>query len=337
MCSGHITIMLPWSEKHRPTNLADVDGNEDVIRALRSFQTIDAVPHLILHGPPGCGKTSSVLALGKAFFGDTSTKVLELNAGDVRGVETMRTQIQFFTRCSSVTDTASNAMKLVVLDEADSLSHRAQCALCHLIETSSRCVRFCLCCNHVNKLSAGLRSRCTTFRFSALREEQLLRTMEAVAKKEGFDISKQGLAAVVRVSSGDARRAINLLQSLSLAQFDSCGYGVGDAERNHVERVYRYLGMATPTNVDAIFDSLLNHSFSVAYASLSCFVHDEQFSLAQIISPLVERVVSCGETVVRAEKVGPIMSMLARVERCLAQGGSEIIAIGATVAAFHSD
>lgn len=328
--------MLPWSEKHRPTRLVDVDGNDDVIRALRSYQTIDALPHLILHGPPGSGKTSSVLALGRAFFGETATKVLELNAGDLRGVETMRTQIQFFTRCSSVTDTASNSIKLVVLDEADSLTHHAQCALRHLIETSSGCVRFCLCCNYVNKLSAGLRSRCTSFRFSGLGKEQLLRTVEAVVQKEKLDISREGLGAVVSVCSGDARQAINLLQSLSLVQSQRNFQGaVFGANGGDVERVYQSLGLASPSEIDTIFDGLLNLSFADAHASLSFFVHNKQFSLSQLISPLAEKVIGCGETVMCAEKVGGILSLLAGVERCLSQGGSELIAIGATVGAFH--
>lgn len=318
--------MLPWSERHRPATLLDVGGNDDVIRALRSFRTLADMPHLILHGPPGSGKTSSILAMGRFFFGEKniSTLILELNAGDVRGVETMRNQIQHFTRCSSVTEADSGAIKMVVLDEADSLTHHAQCALRHLIETSNASVRFCLCCNYVSKLSAGLRSRCTSFRFSGLGHAQLYRTVQAVASKEKLDVSEDALHAVVDVCSGDARQAINLLQSLSLST-------------GRIENVYESCGLPSPSQIDTILEALLNDRFSDAHESLSILVHEGQFSLAQILVPLVEKLVASNHnSAFFPARVGCVLSRLADAERCLLQGGSEAIAIGAVVGAFHS-
>jgi len=317
--------MLPWSERHRPRTLVDVGGNDDVIRALRSFQTIASVPHLILHGPPGSGKTSSILAMGRSFFGERnmSTMVLELNAGDVRGVETMRNQIQYFTRCSSVTETATSGIKMVVLDEADSLTHHAQCALRHLIETSSASVRFCLCCNYVNKLSTGLRSRCTSFRFTGLGNAQMYLAVKTVASKEQMELSKDGLRAVVDVCSGDARQAINLLQSLSLGN-------------GRVESVYESCGLPSPSQVDTLLESLLSQRFRVAHDSLSVLVHDQQFSLAQILVPLVEKIIDGSHGPICPRKVGCILPRLAEVERCILLGGSECVAIGAVISAFHS-
>lgn len=324
--------MLPWSERYRPTSLADVGGNTDIVTALLSFKSISAIPHLILHGPPGSGKTSSVLAMARSFFGEGSfsTMVLELNAGDARGVETMRNQIQFFTRCSSVSDTTSSAIKMVILDEADSLSHRSQCALRHLIETSSGRARFCLCCNYVNKLSSGLRSRCTSFRFSALSKVHLYRTIRSVARKEGMEISTRGLDAVVDVCAGDARQAINLLQSLSLG-----GHDHDETTIDHAQRVYRSCGMASPSEIDTIFDALLRESFSVAVKSLTFFVNEKQFSLSQIITPLVERVIESSDSSIGVHRLGGILQRLACVERCLNRGGAETLAIGAVVGAFH--
>ena len=330
------SIMLPWSERYRPTSLADVGGNTDIVTALLSFKSISSIPHLILHGPPGSGKTSSVLAMARSFFGEGSfsTMVLELNAGDARGVDTMRNQIQFFTRCSSVSDTTSSAIKMVILDEADSLSHRAQCALRHLIETSSGRVRFCLCCNYVSKLSAGLRSRCTSFRFTGLSKVHLYRTIRSVARKEGMKISTRGLDAVVDVCSGDARQAINLLQSLSLDGHDH-GHDHDETTIDHAQRVYHSCGLASPSEIDTIFDALLRERFSVAVESLTFFVHDKQFSLSQIITPLVERVIECSDNSIGVDRVGGILKKLAGVERCLNRGGAEALAIGAVVGAFH--
>lgn len=140
-------MAISWVERYRPSSLVDVSGNEHVIHALRSYLSIDDMPHLLLHGPPGSGKTSAILAIARQFYGGTvlSSVVLELNASDVRGVHTMRNQIQPFTKCLSVID--STAVKLVVFDEADRLTNLSQCALGHLIDlvfavtTSTNCHR----------------------------------------------------------------------------------------------------------------------------------------------------------------------------------------------------
>lgn len=330
--------MLPWCESHRPLNLVDVCGNDDVRRALLSFKTIASLPHLILHGPPGSGKTSSILALGRSFFGKKSvaTMVLELNAGDVRGVETMRNQIQFFTKCSAVTESVHDGIgiKLVILDEADGLTHHAQCALRHLIETSGERVRFCLCCNYINKLSSGLRSRCTSFRFSGLGKDQLYRTVQTVAAKEGILLSCRDTDAIVSASSGDARQAINLLQGHALGR-------QSQRKEDHAHPVYELCGLPSPSQVALLFDSLLTERFSVAHELLADLVHEQQYSLAQVLAPLADKIMACDNTDecedVRSERAGGVISALADVELCLSQGGSESLAVGAVVGAFHSN
>lgn len=309
-----------------------MSGNDEVIKALQSYKTMEALPNLIFSGPPGSGKTSSALALATSFFegSNVATMVLELNAGDARGIDTIRDQIHYFTKCSSVTERATNALKLIVLDEADGLTGCAQRALRHLIETSSGRARFCLCCNYLSKLSSGLRSRCTSFRFTGVGKVQLYRTLETVAQKERLEISDAGLSAVVNVCSGDSRQAINLLQSLSL----------GDATATTTTRddqaVYNSCGLPSPSEINVIFGALVNKSFIIGYDTLRSFVSHKQLSLAQIIPRLVECIITCNECTIGAERAGGVLSMLAGVERCLSEGGSEGIAIGATVGAFHS-
>lgn len=286
---------------------------------------------MILHGPPGTGKTSSVLAMARSFFegNNMSTMALELNAGDSRGIETMRDEIYLFTKCSSLTERSTNALKLIILDEADALTNCAQRALRHLIETSSGRARYCLCCNYISKLSSGLRSRCTSFSFSGVGKLQLAHTLQKVAHKERLEISEGGLDAVVNVCAGDARQGINLLQSLAL----------GDATAlvaHDDEAVYRSCGLPSPAQTSGILDVLLNRSFSSGFETLMSFVSAKQFSLAQIIPPLVEHIISDNDRDIGTNRVGEVLSMLADVERCLSEGGSEGIAIGALVGAFHS-
>lgn len=323
--------MVSWTEKHRPTKLADVCGNDAVIKALRSFKTMEALPNVILHGPPGSGKTSSAIAISKSFFkgSDLATMALELNAGDARGIDTIRDRIHYFIKCSSVTEKSTNAIKMIILDEADGLTGCAQRALTHLIETSSDRARFFLCCNYISKLSNGLRSRCTSFSFTSVGKVQLAHTLRNVAQKERLEISEHGLDAVIDVSAGDARQAINILESLSLAD------AVTSTTTRDDRAVYRSCGLPSPSEISAIFEALLDQSFSIGCETLLSFLSQTQLSLAQIITALVERIIACSDTTMSACRVGGAVSVLADVERCLSEGGSEQIAVGATVAAFH--
>lgn len=324
--------MLPWSEKHRPERLVDIRGNEHVVRALSSFQTIGDVPHLILHGPPGSGKTSSILAMGRAFFGvdQLSSNVLELNSSDLRAADTMREQITYFIKCAPVrnADTKNGSIKLVILDEACSLTHQAQCALRHMLETSSKSARFCFCCNFLNKLTTGIRSRCLALRFSGIGRPELIRTVQTVADREGMQISSDGVGAVAEVCSGDARRALNLLQSLSLMSKTSSG--------NWDQVVYDSCGVPSPSQLDSMFKSLLDNSFASAYETLRSCVAEKQFSLVEMLRPLVRRIVS-GDLLELggADRVGKVLSALADVETSLSDGGSQEIAMGAITGAFH--
>lgn len=167
------------------------------------------------------------------------------------------------------------------------------------------------------------------FRFSGLSKVHLYRTIRSVARREGMEISTGGLDAVVDVCSGDARQAINLLQSLSLG-----GHDHDETMIDHAQRVYHSCGLASPSEIDTIFDALLRERFSVAVESLTFFVYEKQFSLSQIIT-LVERVIECSDTSIGVDRVGGILKKLAGVERCLNRGGAEALAIGAVVGAFH--
>jgi len=324
--------MVSWIEKHRPTSLQDVHGNAEVVRALQSYKTINTLPNMILHGPPGSGKTSCILAMATSFFkgGNISTMLLELNAGDARGMDTMRDQIHYFTRCASVTERSKNSVKLIVLDEADGLTCCAQRALRHLIETSSSRARFCLCCNYISKLSTGLRSRCTSFSFTGVGKVQLARTLQNVARKEQFEISKRGLDAVIDVCSGDARQAINILESLSLGDAITSTTKISDDEA-----VYKSCGLPSPSEISTIFEALVIQSFSLGYETLRSFISQKQLSLAQIIPALAERIISCSDDMMSVRTIGGALSILADIERCLSEGGSEEIAVGSMVAAFH--
>ena len=324
--------MKSWTEKYRPTVLSDVRGNDQVMKALQSFKTVNDMPNMILHGPPGSGKTSSVLAMARSFFDKNTmaTMVLELNAGDARGIDTIRDEIHYFTQCSSVADKATKAVKLIILDEADALTGCAQRALRHLLESSGHRARYCLCCNYITKLSSGLRSRCTSFSFSGVGKTQLAITLKTLAQKEQLDISVDGLNAIVDICSGDARKAINLLQSFSL------GHPTSSTVTQNGQAVYDSCGLPSPSEIRVLIEALLGQSLPDGYDALHSFVSHKQIALGQIISPLVECIIENNMCVTTADRTGSVLSNLAGVERFLSKGGSECVAIGAVVGAFHT-
>ena len=177
---------------------------------------------MLFYGPPGTGKTSTVLALAKELYGPEliKSRVLELNASDERGISIVREKVKDFARMQlSQPSAAYRAQwpcppyKIIILDEADSMTQDAQSALRRTMETYSKITRFCLICNYVTRIIDPLASRCSKFRFKSLDQGNAQRRVEDIAKKEGVVLEKGAAEALIRCSEGDLRKAITFLQS----------------------------------------------------------------------------------------------------------------------------
>jgi len=103
--------------------------------------------------------------------------------------------------------------KLIILDEADAMTATAQMALRRIMEKYTANTRFCIIANYSHKLSPALLSRCTRFRFSPLKEADIRGLVEQVIEKEEIRILPQAVDSLVRLSKGDMRRALNVLQA----------------------------------------------------------------------------------------------------------------------------
>ena len=145
--------------------------------------------------------------------------VLELNASDDRGIDVVREQIKTFASTKQIFSlsasarTGAGSFKLIILDEADAMTSTAQMALRRIMEKYTSNTRFCIIANYSHKLSPALLSRCTRFRFSPLKEDDIRVLVDKVIEEEVVNITEEATQSLVRLSKGDMRRALNVLQA----------------------------------------------------------------------------------------------------------------------------
>ena len=162
---------LPWIEKYRPQKLSNIVHHPNIIYALKKLIKKGQLPHMLFYGASGTGKTSTIMATAKKLYNeDISFMVLELNASDDRGINIVREEIKEFAESRNMFKTG---IKLIILDEADSMTYDAQFALRRVIEKYSYNTRFCLICNYMNKIIPAIRSRCMQFRFSPINNDSI--------------------------------------------------------------------------------------------------------------------------------------------------------------------
>lgn len=219
----------PWVEKYRPKNLNDIASQEHAVKVLEKQVSTGNLPHMLFYGPPGTGKTSTILALAKQLYGPNlyKSRVLELNASDERGISIVRQKIKNFAKLTVSNPTHEDLKnypcppyKIIILDEADSMTNDAQSALRRTMETYANITRFALVCNYITRIIDPLASRCSKFRFKLLNNENSLNRLKYIANEEQLNLDKlqsedDVLNEVLKISNGDLRKAITYLQSAS--------------------------------------------------------------------------------------------------------------------------
>jgi replication factor C subunit 2/4 len=210
---------MPWVEKYRPRNLDDIIYQDEIIKVLKTTIKTGNLPHLLLYGPAGTGKTSTILAVAKELFGPVKyyERVIELNASDERGINIVRQKIITFTKLSIGNpdpNYISPSYKIIILDEADSMTKEAQSALRKIMEDYSSITRFCFICNYVNQIIEPINSRCVKFRFRQLSSSSMYSRLEEISSKEKILVSPDGIQTIIDASEGDLRKGIMLLQNL---------------------------------------------------------------------------------------------------------------------------
>merc|ERR1719198_641931 len=207
---------IPWVEKYRPSTIDDIAQQDEVVSSLRNSLKTGELPNMMFYGPPGTGKTSVALALVQQFFGKEWRRfVKELNASDERGINAIREKVKVFAQLSvGANETSSKArFRIVILDEADSMTHDAQAALRRIMEEFVHVTRFIIICNYVSKIIEPLHSRCSKFRFSPISAEFQKTRLLHIAGQEGVKLHGNAMDTLTKLSKGDMRSAVTMLQT----------------------------------------------------------------------------------------------------------------------------
>lgn len=203
---------LPWVEKYRPKKLDDIILDDITRNKMENFLNNKEISNMIITGNPGTGKTTSILCLAKQIYkNEFKEKVIEFNASDNRGLETINNSIIFF--CKKKINLDNNIPKLVILDEADNITKKAQNTLSNLMELYNSNTKFVLTCNDYNKLVEGVQTRCLILRYNYLSNDLIRSRLEYICEKENIEYDKESLNTILFISQGDIRSAINCLES----------------------------------------------------------------------------------------------------------------------------
>ncbi|KAI5192890.1 replication factor C subunit 2/4 [Nematocida minor] len=208
---------IPWIEKYRPKSLDEIVGNQAVIDVFKIFSQDENMPHIIIAGTPGIGKTTVANALLNHIFKDRpETKkesVLELNASDERGVDVVRIKIKGFLQKKLTND------RFLILDESDSMTTQAQQSMRRLLE-KHQSAKFIFICNDITKISDTIQSRCAILRLSKLSTSDIETIIKRTAEAEGLSISDRSVRSIAETAEGDARQGLNLLQTVAAISKD---------------------------------------------------------------------------------------------------------------------
>tara|TARA_B100000902_G_scaffold182247_1_gene175039 strand:+ start:136 stop:1062 length:927 start_codon:yes stop_codon:yes gene_type:complete len=192
-----------WVEKYRPSNLDTYIGNEHLKEKVSVYLESGDLPHLLLYGKAGTGKTT----LAKILVKNIECDYLYINASDENNVDTVRNKVKNFASTMGFKD-----YKIIILDECDYITPNAQAALRNLMETFSKHCRFILTCNFVERIIDPIQSRCQSFQIIPPSKKEVAKHIHEILLKENVMSNMEDLKVLIDSGYPDIRRVINVAQ-----------------------------------------------------------------------------------------------------------------------------
>jgi replication factor C subunit 2/4 len=248
-------------------------------------------------------------------------RTMELNASDERGISVVREKVKQFAMGAVGNVPNAPPFKIIILDEADSLTPDAQAALRRTMETYSKVTRFCIICNYVSRIIEPLASRCSKYRFKPLDKGAMMARLQTVCRGEGVDAGDDTLEAVLRISGGDMRKAITFLQSASQL------YG-GKVKPEHVVEIS---GVVPDKSVDSLVTSCKEGTFQGVRRDVQSLLA-AGYSVNVVLERLVDAVVR--DAGLSNTQKGLICERIAKAEKRLADGADEELQLVDVAEAF---
>ncbi len=261
---------MHWVEKYRPKSLNEVTSQGNIIESLKKTLFTRNLPHLIFYGPSGCGKTSTILALAKELFGKEywSDRIIELNASDERGINIVRDKIKMYAKKSIKENPNIPPWKIIILDEADTMTSDSQFALRRIMEEYSNITRFCIICNYHDKIIEPIISRCSLFCFKPISDLNIISKLKTISLKEQCNFDDKIINKICKFARGDLRKAINLLQncnnSFSNEENDKLlDEFSGIIPKDKFDLLFKYIFDKDLNNINSLIEELYIENYSL--------------------------------------------------------------------------
>ncbi|KAL2513140.1 Replication factor C subunit 4 [Abeliophyllum distichum] len=302
----------------RPKQVKDVAQQDEVVRVLTNTLETTNCPHMLFYGPPGTGKTTTALAIAHQLFGPElyKSRVLELNASDDHGINVVRTKIKNFASVAVGSGCQGGypcpPYKIIILDEADSMTEDAQNALRRTMESYSKVTRFFFICNYIGRIIEPLASRCAKFRFKPLMDEVMRSRISYICKEEGLNLDPKALLTLSSISQGDLRRAITYLHGAARL------FGSSISSKNLI----RVSGVIPGEDAQTLFSACKSVNFDLAEKEVGSIIA-EGYPVSQMLSQLYDMVVEADD--VSDEQKARICKKFAEADKCLVDGADEYL------------